>query len=197
MKLKYDNLEDVKTKLQSTYCMYKDKAVVIKAVNQLDGDKYGVMGSYMFNGRSMECMIDDPLFNCSDYNIGYVNLMRVGAWYYRVPMKQWRQGLRYDQLRLKYSKRDFCDITFSPGKPVCSMLENSYPDFDDSVKMLEGVDANIVAFHKNFAMTYDRIHKDFLVEYKGAVIGCIDKKRDFVLMEEHNHLVETLKEAVG
>lgn len=199
MKLKYDNLDDAKTKLFGTYCMFKDKAFVVKLVELEPGtvNKYVVQGSYMGSGRGITCSIDDADFNCSNYNIGYVNVMRAAAWFYRIPFKQYRQGLRHDQVGVKYSQRAFSDITFQPGKPLCAMLENSYPDFETSSGLLRAQEANIVAFHKDFAMTLDHIHKDFILEYKGANIGFTNNLKDMNLTEEYKHLTESLKEAVS
>lgn len=204
MKLNYDNLDDARVKLLGTFCMYKGKAFVVKNVhNFLEPDgtykegKYGITGSMMQTGKGVECMLDDPEFNCSNYNLGYMNLLSRSAWFYRVPMKQWRQGLRHDQVRSKYSKREFSQIEFQPGRAVCSMLENSYPEFKSAADTLRTEEANIVAFHKNFAMTFDRIHKDYIIEYKGVNIGFSNDLKDLKLMDEHQHLMESLKEAVG
>lgn len=199
MKLKYDNLEDAKMKLVGTYCMFKGKAVVIKLLECEPGttDKYVVHGTYMATSRGFTCSIDDPNFNCSNYNIGYINVMRAAAWFYRIPLKQYRQGLRHDQVGIKYSQRAFADITFQPSKPLCSMMENSYPNFKTSSELLKAQEANIVAFHKDFAMTFDSIHKDFILEYKGANIGFTNNLKDMSLTEEYKHLTESLKEATG
>lgn len=198
LKLSYDNLEDAKTKLVNTYCLFRGKALTVKALdhNQVD-NKYLAHGAYLFNGRAVITDINDPEFNCSEYNIGYLNLMYASAWYYRVPVKQWRQGLRSDQLKKKASKRAFFDVSFEPSKGVCSMLENNYPSFQESVEFLKEGKAEISAFHKNFAMTYDRIHSDFILEYKGTNIGFTNNLKDMQLMDENKHLLEALKEAVG
>ena len=197
MKLKYDNIEDVKVKLASTYCMYKGKAVLVKLIELVSEEKYNAHGSYMFNGRSFVCDIDDPDFNCSNYNIGYVNTMKAGAWFYRVPLKQYKQGLRHDQVRMRYTNQAFSDIQFSAGKSVCAMLENNYTKFKSAAELLREGEANIVAFHKNFAMIHDSVHKDFILEYKGVNIGFTKDLKNMELMEEYAHLHESLKEAIG
>lgn len=199
LKLDYDNLEDAKVKLGNTYCLYKNKAFIVKAIGQNDAlvNKYDAHGSFLYNGRGVVCDINDPDFNCSEYNIGYLNMMYAAAWYYRIPMKQWRQGLRGDQLKKRASSRAFSDVNFDGSKSVCQMLENTYPQFPDSVELLKEGKAEIVAFHKNFAMSYDRIHKDFILEYKGEKIGFTNNLKDMQLMDENQHLMEALKEAVG
>lgn len=206
LKLTYDNLEDAKTKLAGTFCMYRDKAVTIKVVGTdavidpktgIYSPDYWAYGSYMFNGREFKCKITDPEFNCSNYNIGYMNRFVAGAWFYRVPSKQWKQGLRPDQVRCKFSQRQFADMNFGGAKQLCSMLENQYPSFEEAASLLKKDEANIVAFHRNFAMTLDRIHQDYILEYKGSNIGFTSNLKDFKLMDEKQHLIESLKEAVS
>jgi len=149
VKLNYDNYEDAKTKLVGTYCMYKGKAFVLKVLtpSPVVENQYTAQGASMFSGRVVECDINDPEFNCSNYNIGYLNLMRAAAWFYRVPSKQYKQGLRPDQVRLKASQRCYAEIGFSSGKNLCNMLENVYPSFDGAMELLRSDEANIVAFH--------------------------------------------------
>lgn len=198
MKLGYDNIEDVKGKLLNTYCLYKNKAVTIKLIQQGDSEEsYIAHSTSMFNGRTVLFDINDPEFNCSHYNIGYVNHGKAGAWFYRVPLKQYRQGLRHDQVRMRYSNAVFSQTPFQPGKGVCSMLENSYPSFKSSAELLKEGEVGIMAFHKNFAMTYDSIHKDFILEYKGTRIGFTKDMKQMQLMEEREYLAESLKEAIG
>lgn len=201
MKCGYDNLEDARNKLVGTYCMYNDKAFVLKQVLLVnpatDDGKYLIVGSYMMSGREINCQIDDPKFNCSDYNIGYVNRLTSAAWFYRQPMKQYKQGLRYDQIGLKCSSRQFGMVDFKASKAIGAMLENTYPTFQQAVKTLKAQEAVIVAFHRNFALTYDRVHEDFILEYKGVNIGYTSNCEEFKLLNEHGHLYESLKEAVG
>jgi hypothetical protein len=202
MKLNYDNLEDAKTKLVSTYCLYKGRAVSVKQLEEApDGPngfkRFLAYAGYLSTGRSVTFYIDDPDFNCSDYNIGYLNTISRAAWFYRIPMKQWKQGLRSDQVRCRYSNRMFGDITFN-GKGVVNMLENIYPTVDEAAALLREQEANIVAFHKNFALTYDRIHNDFILEYKGVHIGHTSNDlKTHKLMAEYEHLAESLKEVMN
>lgn len=195
MKLGYDNLEDAKTKLVGTFCMYGGKAFTIKLLQEVAPGKYHVTGSEMLNGREVTCDIDDPKFNCSDYNIGYLNRMSAAAWFYRVPMKQYKQGLRHDQVSMKCSHRGFYGVEFRAGKPLGQMLENIYPTMSEAAKLLKDQEASIVAFGRNFAMTLDTVHADYIIEYKGGNVGFTHDLETFKLMKEHEHLYEALKEA--
>jgi hypothetical protein len=206
LKLGYDNYEDAKTKLNGTFCLYKGKAFTVKTVGYKDDNpglnKFVVVGSFMEGGgRTTTSLIDldDPHFNCSDYSIGYMNLLDHGfaAWFQRIPYKQYQQGLRPNQLNAKASNPAYLNIEVRHGKWLGSMLENDYPKFKMAADMLGNADLSLVAFHRNFAMSKDNIHKDYILEYKGQEIGFTPDLKNFKLLHEHEHLYEALKEAVG
>jgi hypothetical protein len=207
LKLGYDNLEDAKVKIQQTFCLYKGKAFYAKAVGYDENDpdpignnKYVVVGTYM-SGRSStpKISLDDPDFNCSDYNIGYLNVMGSGfaAWLFRQPQKQYQQGLRNSQFGVKASQPQYTHIEVGASKNMAAMLENQYPTFKKAIEILKEEDMALVAFHKNFAMSRDKIHDDYLLEYKGTPIGFTPDLKGVKLMKEHQHLYEALKEAIG
>lgn len=196
----YDNFDDAKVKLSNTYCMYKGKAIHIKGVYPVDNEltKFQVEATYLQTGRATGMIsIDDPDFDCAHYNIGYINRTTAAAWWYRIPHKQWQQGLKPQQCKYEVSRREFSDPGMFNGKPLAAMLENSYPAFQSAVLLIKNQEAHIVAFHRNFAVTRDTVHADFLIEYKGDTIGYTHNGEDFKLMPEHQHLNEALKEAVG
>ncbi len=200
MKLGYDNLDDARTKLAGTYCLYKGKALTVKQVDQFpdNGTKFLAWGPNMFNGRNVQFEVEDPDFNCSDYNIGYVNMNCCSVWFYRVPAKQWRQGLRYDQCKAKYTNKEYAQmVSLKACKQVAEMLENKYPIFNNAKDLVVSGDVAVMAFHKDFALSRDRIHQDWLIEYKGTTIGFMDGKRSTKLMDEHEHLTEALREVIG
>lgn len=197
MKLGYDNLEDTKTKLIGTYCLHAGRAFTVKAIDEGPPGKYTVTGSLMANGRMVQCDVNDPQFNCSEYNIGYINRMNCAVWFYRIPVKQYKQGLRYDQVNQRASKRDYHGVEFKPSQALGDMLENKYPKFGAAATLLRQGEANILAFHRNWAMTWDRLHDDFAIEHKGVPVGCASSPDKFKLVPEAEHLVEALKEAMN
>jgi hypothetical protein len=148
-------------------------------------------------GKPVQGPIEDPKFNCYDYNLGYLNRGVVSAWFYRIPAKQWKQGLKNDQIAVKASCQDFYNIDFKSSQDLARMLENNYPNFETCVKSLKSMNTRILAFHKNFAMTFDDIHDDFIFEYKGDKIGYSNNLKDFKFIKQYEHLEESLKEAIG
>lgn len=203
LKLGYDNLEDAKNKLSNCYALYKGKTIVIKGVGYMPGtepenNQFGWYGHSMSGRKIAEgyLPLDDPDFNVSEYNLGYLNNYGYAAWFYRYPAKQYHQGLRSDQVG-QYMSNPAYHLDFKASSQLAQMLENRYPAYSECAAMLNKGDAALIAFHRNFAMAHDRIHGDYLLEYKGRQIGFTPNLEDFKLLTEHEHLYEALKEAIG
>ena len=199
----YDNLEDVKSKLVGTIVYYDDVPVVVKAADLYpeDGSLAVVITNHLAARGTSIRKIDDPLLNYMKFNLGYANYAHGAVWWYRMPHRQYRQGLKNEQMRYSISERGMNPgHSFQAGNSVNEMLLNKYPSIETIEEKLKDADRDhsiVMAFHKNFAMSYDKIHKDMIVEYKGSVIGCMSDKREIKLLDEYNHLNESLREAVG
>ena len=207
MKLLYDNYDDAKQKLAGTFCMYDGRAVIVKSIYHPDpgiiaenpnGD-FIIGGNIAYNGRAFKCLLSDPKFDFSSFNLGYVNRDDgfASAWYYRRAVRQYRQGLKNDQVSIRYSARKYAEVGFQHTKSVALMLENKYPKFEEIEEGLRSKQTAIGAFHKNFAATYDDIHDDLIIEYKGKPIGHSISRNTFKLVDDQKHLTEHLMEAVG
>lgn len=201
-KLGYDNYEDAKAKLAGTYCMYRGKAVVVKVVagnGENLGTQFKVLCNDMSTGKPLDYYIDidDPEFDAVNFNLGYVNYGKATSWFYRIPTKQWQQGLKPTQMGSKCSNRDWYGYDFKGGKQIAQMLQNEYPKFQEATVILKTGSALVMAFHRNFAVSMDTIHDDFIIEYKGENIGFTHDLETFKLMSEFEHLHEALKEATS
>lgn len=195
----YDNIEDVRSKLLGTIVYYNEAPVVVKDVQQSPEKTFDVFFTKSFFGRGFETKpLTDPGFNFSRFNIGYANHGANGAvWWYRQPAKQYQQGLKANQLSYRTSGVGHVGVMFKVGQPIEQMLLNKYPNYDEALKTIHSVDDNIsVAFHKDFAVSWDKIHKDALLEYKGKLIGYMPGS-EIKLIDEFQHLYEPCKEAIG
>jgi len=196
MKLNYDNLEDASSKLVGTYCLYKGKAITVKVISEVAENTFLFTASSMRDNKTVTGGIDEPEFNCSDYNIGYVNRLTAATWFYRMPYKQYKQGLKQDQLGKVASSLEFSNVEFKHSAVVANMLENKYPTFTHALKALDDKEAKIMAFHKNFAATFDPLHEDYIIEYKGNKVGhTTNYGRGVKLLPEWEYILESLKEA--
>jgi hypothetical protein len=196
--LLYDNMEDVRSKLSGTICYYKGNAVFVKEIAQAgDGNGYVLIVTPIGSRSKAIVNLSDPELNYMSFNLGYTNHGGAACWWYRHPIRQYRQGLRADQLGCKASRQEFYDVAFDFSRPVADMLENIYPKFSEAEKKLKDSDATIIAFNRNFAASWDHVHKDMVLEYKGKPIGHSTNLRDFKLMDDYKHLTESLMEAVA
>lgn len=198
MSLTYDNLEDARSKLLGTIVYYDGAPVSVKDV-QMDKPNEFVLFVNSLTGRGITAKkLVDPAFNFTRFNLGYANYNDGGCyWWYRVPKKQYQQGLRAEQLKFKSSSH-LGNPIFRPSKPVQDMLTDSYPEFEECVKTIRDTPFPIVrAFNKDFAMSYDKIHDDLVIEYKGQQVGAMPSRYEIKLIEEFKHLYEPCKEILG
>lgn len=198
----YDNLEDAKAKLLNTVVYYDEVPVLVKDVVQdpySDGG-FQIVFTQSLIGRGLETKpIASSGFNFTRFNIGYANYAHGALWWYRLPAKQYQQGLKGNQLSYKgVGVQSQLGTSFKPSQTIELMLLNKYPDFDDALKTIRSSadEGMSVAFHKDFAMSWDKIHKDLLLEYKGKLIGHMPGN-DIKLIDEFEHLYEPCKEAIG
>lgn len=196
--LLYDNLEDAKVKLVSTFCYHKGKAVMVREVLEDEGQSF-ILRLQGLNARNYtHTKLDDPAFNYMNFNLGYSNHKHAAAWWYRIPFKQYRQGLKHDQVKRRASNSGFYhEVEFGFNKPITDMMENIYPKYEECEKLLKDQNASIMAFHKDFACTWDHIHQDLIVEYKGTSIGSMTSPKNIKLLDDYAHLTEALREAVA
>lgn len=192
----YDNLDDVKAKLIGTYVYYKGEVAYVK-------DAKGTAKGYSIAIQEYEqpklkwIMLDDPEFNYTRYNLGYVNYGSDVAWWCRIPAKQYQQGLRPNQMKCVTGDKnlDFMpQIQFSG--PTVRMLKDDYPSLDQVVEPLRIGYVRSMAFHRNFAVSWDRIHEDFLLEYKGRIIGHMKDESQVKLLGEFDYLKESVNEVL-
>lgn len=195
----FDNVDDVHGKFVDTICYYDKKAVVVKNA-QVDPDKPGkyILAVYGLGGRGKLISLHDPLFSYKPFNLGYMNNEEVAVYWYRRPLKQYRQGLKADQMHSSTSHKNFYhDHGFSFNKACVAMLENTYPSLDECKAVVDDGAKVSCAFHKDFALSWDKIHHDFVIEYRGQQIGNLHRDDRSNILKEFSHLSEAFQEAIA
>lgn len=195
--LLYDNLEDVKQKLFQSYVMYAGDLAYVSDVKTRKG-KY-VLALKLPDAVNYKWVeLDDPNLNYMEFNLGYANYGPYGcAWWCRIPYKQWKQGLLQSQMKYFVSKESDLHPSIGFNEGTADMLKNKYPKFDDIWESVQDGTYASRAFHKDFAISWNPLHKDFILDYKGKSIGHMKNKMDFVLMDEFLHLEELVQEVVN
>lgn len=200
MAAEFDILDDVSVKFTGTVVMYEKKAALVKGATY-DPDKLNqfILQTALQGSRStVNINLNDPDLDYKNYRIGYCNGGTYCSWWYRKPHKQWAQGLKSGQMGWRISADGgHAHDNFGFNKPFINMLEGIYPDIETVKKSLIDKSVMALAFHKDFALSYDQIHDDFVLEYHGTQIGAsIDRElKQFKIMPEARHLMEALQEA--
>lgn len=194
---KFDNLDDVIGKFSGTICMYDKHAAIVKQANQLADGAFVLSLQSTVMGRAKSIKLDDPLLQYQDFNLGYANQNGYAHWWYRRPLKQYKQGLKAEQMQSVSSVRDVERGHFGFTSAHCAMLENVYPTLDECHRNLKDGLVRTYAFHRNFGMSWDDMHEDFIIEHKGVRVGVTPDLKRFKLRDEYKYLAEALQEAVG
>ena len=199
MKPTFDNLEDVQSKFAGTVCMYDDKAALVKSasISAEDASSYVLSIQAWNTPRGKQIKLLDPKFKYTSFNLGYANNGMYAGWWYRKPAKQYRQGLKADQLFARTSDPNIGCGHFNWSSAFARMLENVYPTLEQSHKAVVDQLATVSAFHKDFAISWDSMHEDYVIEYRGIKIGVSPNLKEFKLRAEHRYLTEALMEVIA
>lgn len=201
----YDNLNDAQSKLLDTLIMYDGYGVYVQEVRSNEEDVTVIELKVQRPGRGAKgewVKLTDPKLRYMQLTVGYVNYNGESKWFYRHPVRQYRQGLRGEQLggrdesglRVEYNIR-FNDL-YNKHSCWAEMLENKYPTIEEATKKVSDGTATKVGFHKNFALYRDKFRKDFVVEYKGRPIAVTqDVTGHCEPVEEFRFLREELQRA--
>lgn len=196
----FDNLEDVQGKFLSTVVLYNKKAALVKAAdpNPENLEEFLLRVAFSQAKNLKYVSLSDPLLDYKNYHLGYVNGGKYCSWWFRKPYRQYAQGLKSNQLGYKISFPGVAaHDNFSFTKPFIAMLEGDYPHIEHCKKAVMEKVVIASAFHQDFALSFDEVHDDFVIEYRGRKIGAaIDKNLEkFKIMSDYRHLIEPLQEA--
>lgn len=197
----FDNLADVDSKFSGTVCYYEKKPIIVKgaAKHPEKENEFTLLISSQYS-KPKYVNLNDPNLNWRDYNIGYANIGPCASWWYRRPAKQYRQGLKKDQLSYKTSNVNLPpDEGFNYSKPFILMLEDSYPDIKLCKHILEEGNIKVISFNRDFALSYNKLHEAHVLEYHGKYVGVSTNQKltEYRLMPEFQHLQEALQEAIS
>lgn len=203
--LLYDNLDDAKSKLLQTIIYHKGLAVYVKDVQgELDPVKGETYINYILKVQGLDkkgmiaVKLDDPDLNYMNFKLGYSNHQGSAIYWFRKPVKQYKQGLRGDQVQCRTSNPNFYGgVAFEFNHNIAAMLEGKYPSIEDVRDAVKLQAAGTVAFHPNFAVGYDDVHNDFILEYKANKIGHTPDFKNIQIIDKFAFVRESLMEAIG
>jgi hypothetical protein len=200
MAVQFDNLDDIQSKFANTICLHEGKPVFINhaGMDPEFGKEYA-LNLKDKSGKNKYILLSDPAFSYRDFNLGYANCGVYSCWWYRRPSKQYQQGLKKHQMGWRNSHPGYHpDEQFGFTKAYWQMLEDVYPDLETCQKQLRDHSRMAIAFHKDFALTWDDVHDDMILECRGKKIGhsVNSKCTEYKLKPEFKHLQESLMEVL-
>lgn len=200
-----DNLKDVRQKFEKTLVYYDGKAHWVGQCSESDGGNefslllYTAEALNKLQGAAKPKWVKviDPLLQYRLYNIGYLQYADATCpWLYRVPYRQYKQGLHLpSQVCSNMHEGGLVDWVSFNDK-VAAMLENQYKPLEECMKSVFDDHTSTWAPHKDFALRFDRLHSDFIIEYKGIDVGSLSKDRSHRFLPETSYLHETFREEV-
>lgn len=208
--MKYDNLADARAKLQGTlgYCdgrgaFFREIGVRLSKSEPIVEEYYVRVEFLTYdenNPKSCTKNILDPAIGYMKFSIGYINSQAYATWFYRNPVRQYRQGLRHDQMSFQDESAGWRNPhinqfhIFGANSDTGLMLENKYPTFDEALNQLKSKVSSKVAFHKDFAVFTDGLRGDLVLEHKGIPAAFGKNNNQFMCSEEFKFLREAMSE---
>jgi len=196
------NLDDFSNRFKDTFIYYKGVPRYVKSVtaDHTHQPETFMFVSYSFKGgmdssSGKNILLDDEGINFRNYSLGYTQLDNFNAlWLARTPGRQWKQGLRRDQLQIVGQMDDpMSGDVLQANRYTYDMLTDNYPTIREALDTLRANPAIgvKVPVHKNFALYRGRRMKIPLIEYKGVSITQFDElKRKRVLNPKFAYLLD-------
>lgn len=132
--------------------------------------------------------------NLDPVPLGYCNSV-LTSYVYRIPVRNWKQGLRMEFLG---SKKYLPDVNSSA---FLNMVHGIYPTIEDCCNEILSQECDSKAFHRKFALGRDlkKIYsEDLQFLYKDMVIGVFRFKKSIFpeLLPKYQYLKEAVEDAI-
>lgn len=168
----YDN-DFAHGRLVDTIIRIDDKAAVITNVGGDQDLSYFDLESL----KGGEINIRDERVNIVPPSLGYVSLGGSWKYFFRDPVRRWKQGIPLDTFGRGLTERNLTRIGRS--------LNGRFTSFNVAKRA-----KMTVAFHKHFAVN------DGALQYKGETVGSVSVEGMIRLLDKHLFLKEYLEESV-
>jgi len=201
----YETSGEAQTRLCHTFFLYKENPVYCNGVvTDMNDDKTILLNLTFFPSGKETALIKltDPDLKYRGLRLGYVNLPSGATYVTRYPTRKYKQGLNGDNIKCtepaegkapKPKFQDFCkSVAFQ------DTLLGRYPTIAQAAERLRAQGDQkpaSVAFHRWFALIPDNLRGDFMLEYRGRVVGFGDLKYEFTCASEYSYLEDIIKQS--
>lgn len=184
-----DDLDYAHNRLSETIVLYGDKPIYIAA---LDGR------TALCRELPTQNRVDIPLsdLDLTPISLGYINEDKEAHYVMRIPARQWRQGLRSNQLSCPSGWNRTYNIYKSVG--FYNSVINRFPSPSECYEGFINEEFQSKAFSKSFALIKtSRRDGGMNLAYKGRVVGTAlmgDSRVVTTLVPKFSYLSELLEE---
>lgn len=170
--------------LVESYVRYEDDIVFVEDIDENTGQ----CRITSISGKNpVTCSIES--LNLKPIPLGYINERGTAKYVYRVPSRQWRQGIT---TRTVHTKGGPIRISRSFLQP----MQNNYPSFNEAKHALSTGVVESMALNPEFCICMGN-NNSFTVLYKETTVGVVDKDSNkIVLKNKFKYLKEFAKEVL-
>jgi len=182
--LRYDTAEYAGNRLNESIVSYKGEPIRVNACGDTSNGIV-VRGEYIQNGDTVKVLLKD--IDLTPVTLGFVNTNRGIGYLARVPLRRdWKQGLRMNNLRSLYGIREriLRDID------LYKVIKGVYPSFQYALENTVN-DGVARAFSRNFAIVMKDDNPMIVYKYHG-IVGYIKDGRP-ILISPHECLMQELE----
>lgn len=165
--------------------------IEVQEVDGMDGTVYGTL----FNGvrsTSLDGSLKLPDLNLEPPQLGWVNVPTRGCTYLtRMPSRQWRQGLRLDNIHtLNFSLGGSSLL----GQPLYRTVNKIFPSLEECYELLQNNEAESWAFSNNFSLL--KRFRDIAINFKQTTVGTVQERGSLVptLLPNYSFLQEVFQD---
>jgi len=171
-------MPDLPQRLDHTYCLYKDKPVLVRAEI---GSKTLYLYHVVHTGMTIATIeSDDPDLDIATPPMGYCQYMSDRVCFItRRPQRQFKQGVYSDNVSIEYLETKRRDYSFKwNSPPAYHMLAREYPSFEEVfLKILKSEAYGEYALSNDIAIV-DNGSAIIQVFFRNEEVGFIRKSED-------------------
>lgn len=201
----YENVEEVNHRLANTIVMYDGEPMLVTQGSQRVGGPVSVVLRRLKNrpeGKNEFVVpLDDPALNYRTFALGYINFTATGEALYvtRNAARRTKQGLDDNNVVVQHSSevgRVNLSTLRSYSDSFFDFMAGRYPTFGEARERFKKTSGNLqsVAFHRNFALHYDRRLGLDTLFFKGRKVGYCGNDNKLVLGPDYQYLRELVHE---
>lgn len=196
----YETAAEANTRLTGTIFLFKENVVYCNECSHNDKGDVVLNLTFFPSGQHSITHIGDPDLRYRGLQLGYLNTARGCSYVTRIPTRRYKQGFCSENVRFSMVGDEgayprWGDIYKSPE--FQDVLLGRYPSIEQAAERLTASGDKkpvSVAFDRRFGLRWDAFRKDFLLEYRGRVVGFGDA-RSFRCAEDHEYLREVIQES--